>query len=43
MRPLQCASLGVMGYSLFVPEGLSGVGNGALDKVSKVFAQVFRV
>ncbi len=29
MRPLQCASLGVMGYSLFVPRGLSGVGKGA--------------
>jgi DNA-binding transcriptional LysR family regulator len=27
-RPLQCASLGVMGYSLFVPEGLRGTGTG---------------
>ena len=29
VRPLQCASLGVMGYSLLVPEGLAGVGTGA--------------
>ncbi|MCX6927906.1 MAG: LysR family transcriptional regulator substrate-binding protein, partial [Verrucomicrobia bacterium] len=28
-RPLQCVSLGVMGYSLFVPEGLRGAGTGA--------------
>jgi LysR family transcriptional regulator, nitrogen assimilation regulatory protein len=34
-RPLQCVSLGVMGYSLFVPEGLAGVGTGmkALETV----------
>lgn len=27
-RPLQCASLGFMGYSLFVPEQLRGAGSG---------------
>ena len=27
-RPLQCVSLGVMGYSLFVPQDLSSVGTG---------------
>jgi DNA-binding transcriptional LysR family regulator len=30
-RPLQGASLGVMGYSLFVPEGLRGTGTAAKE------------
>jgi DNA-binding transcriptional LysR family regulator len=35
-RPLQCVSLGAMTYSLFVPEGLPGVGTGvkALESVA---------